>query len=151
MARVYIGLGSNLGNREQFLEKARERINRLPGTAIIAESSVEETDPVGYTDQPGFLNQVIKVETGLSPHDLLDKLSGIETELGRTRDIPMGPRKIDCDILLYDERVIEDERLTVPHTGIRKRPFVLRQLIEIEGDLRDPVTSETYREVLENV
>ncbi len=150
MAIVYIGLGSNLGNREHFLTQAKERINRLPGTGILAESSVEETDPVGYTSQPRFLNQVIKIETGLPQHDLLDTLLTIETELGRTRGIPMGPRNIDCDILLYDALVIDDERLTVPHAGIRNRPFVLRQLLEIDGELRDPASSELYREVLEN-
>jgi len=150
MATVYIGLGSNLGDREQFISEARKRIRRLPGTVVISESKIEETKPVGYSAQPDFLNMVIMIETDLSPHHLLDMLLAIEEELGRTRDIPLGPRTIDCDILLYGEMVIRDNRLTVPHGEMRNRPFVLRQLVEVDADLRDPVTNEYYREVLKN-
>src|SRR6056297_197707 len=150
MATVYIGLGSNLGDREHFISEAKKRIRRLPGSVILSESDIEETKPVEYTAQSDFLNMVIKIETDLSPHHLLDMLLAIEEELGRTRDIPLGPRKIDCDILMYGEMKIQDNWLTVPHGEIRNRPFVLRQLVEVDADLRDPVTNEYYREVLEN-
>jgi len=150
MATVYIGLGSNLGDREHFISEAKKRIRGLPETVMISESKIEETKAIGYTGQPDFLNRVIKIETDLSPHHLLDMLLAIEDELGRTRDIPLGPRVIDCDILLYGEMVIQDNRLSVPHGEIRNRPFVLRQLIEVDADLRDPVTNEYYREVLKN-
>ncbi|MFW5770782.1 MAG: 2-amino-4-hydroxy-6-hydroxymethyldihydropteridine diphosphokinase [Spirochaetota bacterium] len=150
MVTVYIGLGSNLGDREFFISEAKKRVQRLPGTVILSESDIEETKAVGHTAQPDFLNMVIKIETGLSPHHLLDMLLAIEDELGRTRDIPLGPRTVDCDILLYGEMVIQDNRLTVPHGEIKNRPFILRQLIEVDADLRDPVTNEYYREVLKN-
>ncbi len=148
MARVYIGLGSNLGDRRNHLGMARAEIARIDDVCIVAESGIDETLPVGFLDQGYFLNQVILVETGLSPLDLLDRLQAIELSLGRVRDVPKGPRTIDLDILLYDDLVTRGERLTLPHPAIKERCFVMRELLSIDAHLRDPLTGIPYRDVL---
>lgn len=134
MVPVYIGLGSNLGDRSANLARARREIGRIPGTRIDAESSIEETEPVDFIDQPKFLNQVVRVVTDMKPEELLDALQNIETRMGRVRDIPKGPRVIDCDILLYGCETIATGRLDVPHPEIKSRDFVLRQMREIDPD-----------------
>lgn len=143
MAVVYIGLGSNLGNRGEFLASAIERIGSDAGR-IVARSSVLETRAVDFTDQPDFLNQVIKIETGLDPLLLLDVLKRIETGLGRNKTFPKGPREIDLDILLYDDLVLDDERLVIPHPQIVRRDFVLYHLVELDPELRDPLSGIKY-------
>ncbi len=148
MARVYIGLGSNLGDRRNYLGLARAGIARIEGVRIAAESGIEETPPVGFHDQGDFLNQVILIETGLAPLDLLDRLQAIELSLGRVRDVPKGPRTIDLDILLYDDLVTRGERLTLPHPAIKERSFVMRELLSIDAHLCDPLTGIPYRDVL---
>ncbi len=148
MARVYIGLGSNLGDRRYYLGQARAGIARIEDVRIAAESKIEETSPVDFTGQGDFLNQVVLVETGLSPLDLLDRLQAIELSLGRVRDVPKGPRTIDLDILLYDDLVTRGERLTLPHPAIKERNFVLRGLLSIDAHLSDPLTGIPYRDVL---
>lgn len=145
---VYIGLGSNLGNRHENLATARRVISGIDGIDIIAESSILETEPVEYTQQPFFLNQILRVATSLPPHTLLRELLRVEEEMGRTRDIPKGPRIIDCDLLLYGIMIISTEGLTLPHPGIMSRPFILRHLVELDTTLRDPVTGRYYREEL---
>ncbi len=116
--------------------------------AVTGVSSVEETEPVDVTDQPRFLNTVVRGTTKLAPGDLHAGLSRIEADMGRVRVIPRGPRIIDLDILLYDVMVIKTADLEIPHPRIKQRVFVMKHLLEIEPDLTDPATGEPYREVL---
>lgn len=146
MSTAYIGLGSNLGNREQFLAAARKLIAETAGT-VVAESSVLETKAVDYTDQPDFLNQVVKIETELDPIQLLETLKRIETEIGRSKTFPKGPREIDLDILLYNDIILDSERLVIPHPAIPHRQFVVQHLVELEPELRDPLSGKKYREL----
>ncbi|HVN62471.1 MAG TPA: 2-amino-4-hydroxy-6-hydroxymethyldihydropteridine diphosphokinase [Gaiellaceae bacterium] len=135
MARVHIGLGSNLGDREAALRGALE----LLGDDVVAVSSFRETDPVGYLDQPRFLNAAAALETALEPRALLDRLLEVERELGRTRDGPrFGPRTIDLDLLLYGDRVIDEPGLVVPHPRLAERRFALEPLAELDPDLVVP-------------
>jgi len=150
LTRVFLGLGSNLGDREKFLEEAVNLLQKDEKIVVVETSSVVETDPVDYTQQPRFLNQIIIAETGLKVHELLKKCQQIETELGRVKLIDKGPRNIDIDILLYGEMIHESDELTIPHEGIVKRKFILDHLIELEPDLRDPVSKKRYSEVREN-
>jgi len=135
VARAYIGLGSNLGDRGAALQSALD----LLGDDVVAASSLRETDPVGYLDQPRFLNAAAALETGLEPRALLDRLLEVERELGRTRDGPrFGPRTIDLDLLLYADRVIDEPGLVVPHPRLAERRFVLEPLAELDPDLVVP-------------
>lgn len=147
MARVFIGLGSNIGDRFKYLQEARNALNSLQGFKVLSVSSVEETDPVGYLLQPKFLNQVIMGETDYSPERLLEILLSIEKKLGRNRTVKRGPRTIDLDILLYDNIIMQTAHLTIPHPEIRNRPFVLKHLLELDETLVDPLTGEYYKEV----
>jgi 2-amino-4-hydroxy-6-hydroxymethyldihydropteridine diphosphokinase len=147
MAIAYIGLGSNLGDREKHLANAIQHLlSRCPAT-ILDKSSIIETDPVDYLDQPPFLNQVIVIETSLAPHDLLLTLKQAEADLGRTKSFPKGPRTIDLDILLYDDIMLKTDDLTIPHPEIKNRKFILQHLIELDPDLLDPTTGRKYREL----
>ena len=135
MARAFIGLGSNLGDREAALRGALE----LLGEDVVAVSSFRETEPVGYLDQPAFLNAAAALETGLEPRALLERLLGVERELGRTREGPRhGPRTIDLDLLVYDDRVIDEPGLVVPHPRLAERRFVLEPLAELDPVLVVP-------------
>jgi 2-amino-4-hydroxy-6-hydroxymethyldihydropteridine diphosphokinase len=147
---VYLGLGSNLGDREANLREAIERIRRL-GLEVIRASSVYETEPVGYTDQPRFLNQVIEVnlDSQFRVSDLLHAVLKIERDMGRERTIPNGPRVIDIDILIYGEVEIADPpQLILPHPRMHERRFVLEPLSEIAPDLTHPRLKKTCRELL---
>jgi 2-amino-4-hydroxy-6-hydroxymethyldihydropteridine diphosphokinase len=148
MAIAYIGLGSNLGDREANLRNAAILMASLPHVSVFLKSTVAETDPVDHRDQPRFLNQVIIIETTLSPPDLLAALKRCEVELGREKSFPKGPRIIDLDILLYDGIILNTEELTIPHPEIQNRPFVMDHLVELNPGLRDPVTGTRYREIL---
>jgi 2-amino-4-hydroxy-6-hydroxymethyldihydropteridine pyrophosphokinase len=148
MAIAYIGLGSNLGEREKHLENAIQHLASRRPVTILKKSSVIETDPVDYRDQPRFLNQVIIIETSLAPHDLLRELKQAEIDLGRTKSFPKGPRTIDLDILLYDDIMLKTDDLTIPHPEIKNREFILRHLIELDPELIDPATGKKYRELL---
>lgn len=150
MALVYAGLGSNLGNREEYIASARVLISSIYESLIIAESSIKETEPVDFTDQPMFINQIIKIETGLPPEELLDLFKAIEKQLGRKQRFHKGPREIDIDILLYDNLIYRSDRLIIPHPEIMNRKFILQHLIELDPELADPVTHKKYREVLSN-
>jgi 2-amino-4-hydroxy-6-hydroxymethyldihydropteridine diphosphokinase len=135
MGHAYVGLGSNLGDREATLRAALE----LLGDDVVAVSSFRETDPVGYLDQPRFLNAAAALETGLEPRPLLERLLEIELGLGRTRDGPrFGPRTIDLDLLLYGDRVIAEPGLVVPHPRLAERRFALEPLAELDPDLVVP-------------
>ena len=152
MATVYIGLGSNLGDREATIRAAVDRLRAHPQIKVTAESSLIETAPVGGpAGQPTFLNGAAALETDLEPDALLDVLKGIERDLGRRPRTRWGPREIDLDLLLFEDRVIETARLTVPHPLMAQRRFVLAPLSEIAPDARDPVTGRTVREMLAGI
>jgi 2-amino-4-hydroxy-6-hydroxymethyldihydropteridine diphosphokinase len=148
VAVVYIGLGSNIDNRNSYLEAALLQIARECKASIIAKSSIKETKPVDYEDQPDFLNQVIKIETELTPIDLLSVLKKIESDIGRVYRFSKGPREIDIDILLYDDMIIDSDILKLPHPEIIKRDFVLEHLIELDPQLIEPISKKKYSEVL---
>jgi len=137
VTRVFVGLGSNLGDRELNLRRALQRLEEL-GT--VRASSFRETDPVGVTDQPKFLNAAAEVATDLPPRDLLERLLEIERELGRDRatEPRWGPRVIDLDLLLFGEEAIDEPGLTVPHPRLADRRFVLEPLCELNEDLTLP-------------
>lgn len=129
--RVFLGLGSNLGDREENLRAALNGISALPGTRVVRVSTFRETPPWGVTDQPAFLNAVAEVRTALEPLPLLDAVKRIEVQLGRTPTFRWGPRLIDIDLLLYGEREANEERLVLPHPQILERAFVWEPLAEI--------------------
>jgi 2-amino-4-hydroxy-6-hydroxymethyldihydropteridine diphosphokinase len=139
LIRAYIGLGSNLGDREGFLRRAVELLRDEADIDVVAVSSVRETDPVGFLDQPRFLNAAVEVETPLTARALLERLLAMEHALGRRRDGPrFGPRTIDLDLLLYGDESVDEPGLTVPHPRLAERRFVLEPLHEIAPDLVVP-------------
>ncbi len=129
--RVFVSLGSNLGDRAEYLRAAREALSALPGTTVVAASSLYETAPQELEDQDAFLNQVVCLETGLRPLDLLHECQRIEREHGRTREVRFGPRTLDIDILLFQDAESGDPALTLPHPRMVKRAFVLVPLAEV--------------------
>lgn len=131
MAICYIGLGSNLGNRRENIKRAIALLKKNQGLKVKKVSRIIETKPVGYLRQPKFLNGVIKIETGLSPQELLKELKGVEKKMGRKKALRFGPRAIDLDILLYGQKKIKQRGLTIPHPRMLKRDFVMRPLSEI--------------------
>ena len=137
---AYVGLGANLGDREATIRRAVELLAATAGVEVAAVSTLRETDPVGYADQPRFLNGAVALETGLAPRELLDRLLAIEQELGRVRgEGPRyGPRTIDLDLLLYGDEVVDEPRLAVPHPRLGERRFVLEPLHELDPDLALP-------------
>ena len=130
---AYIALGSNLGQREVFLAQARRSIAGLADTRILGETAVEETAPLGPVKQGAFLNQMIAVETELSPRALLGELLRIEKEAGRVRELRWGPRTLDLDIVLFEKQNVAEQDLTVPHPQLSNRPFWLRELAELRS------------------
>lgn len=145
MAEVFLGLGSNLGDREGNLRGALRRLE--VGVAIGAVSSFYETDPVGYLDQPVFVNAVCRGETTLAPRELLGLAKSIEAQMGREPTFPDGPRLIDIDILSYGSEVLDTAELTIPHPRIAERAFVLVPLSEIAPNWRHPVLGKTAGEL----
>jgi 2-amino-4-hydroxy-6-hydroxymethyldihydropteridine diphosphokinase len=144
---AYIALGSNVGNRERNLAAAVERLSGFMQT--LRTSPIYETEPVDYTDQRWFLNQVVEGETDLFPMQLLKRLQNVERELGRVRSIPKGPRTIDLDILFYGRAVVNSATLEIPHPRMADRRFVLAPLADLAPELRHPVTHRTVREMLD--
>jgi 2-amino-4-hydroxy-6-hydroxymethyldihydropteridine diphosphokinase len=139
VATAYIGLGSNLGDREATLRRALARLNAWPGIRVLAVSRFRETEPVGFTDQPMFVNAVAAVATELDPRPLLEALLAIEQAMGRTREGPrFGPRTIDLDLLVYEDRVVDEPGLRVPHPRLHERAFVLEPLAELQPALIVP-------------
>ncbi|AQS57909.1 2-amino-4-hydroxy-6-hydroxymethyldihydropteridine diphosphokinase [Desulforamulus ferrireducens] len=138
MTRAYIGLGSNLGNREENLCQALQRLTAHPGIQACRCASLYETAPWGNTQQDWFLNTVAEVETTLTPGELLQVLQEIEKALGRTRTVKWGPRTLDLDILLYGEEKIDLPDLQIPHPRLTERAFVLAPLAELQPDMTLP-------------
>jgi len=136
--RAYIGLGSNQGDRLALLQDAEARLAAQPQIRITGRSPVYESEPVGYTAQPWFLNRVLQIETTLPPHRLLTALQAVEAALGRVRTVRWGPRTIDLDLLLYGEATIATPRLVVPHPELPSRRFVLQPLVDLDPNLRLP-------------
>ena len=140
MTRAFVGLGSNLGEREVTLRAAVKRLRVLPETEVVRVSSFRDTAPEGYTDQPRFLNAAAELNTGLTARALLGSLLELERAFGRDRAAspPMGPRTLDLDLLLYGDQTIDEPLLTVPHPHLHERRFVLEPLAELDPDLVVP-------------
>jgi 2-amino-4-hydroxy-6-hydroxymethyldihydropteridine diphosphokinase len=148
--RVFIALGSNLGDRAGWLRQAREKLFDAPTVQFVAASSVYETEPVGKTEQPAFLNQLIEVRTTLAPEELLLRLLQVERELGRLRNERWGPRNIDLDLLAFGGCKIKKSRLVLPHPELHRRRFVLQPWAEIAPEFTVPGFSATVEELLKN-
>ena len=136
---AFIGLGSNLEEPRSQLQQAFADLDRLPGTRLIAQSSLYRSAPVGYLDQPDFMNAVAKIETTLTPQALLQALLQIEHQHGRERTFRNAPRTLDMDVLLYDDVQLHEHGLTIPHPQMHLRAFVLQPLLEIAPDCDIPV------------
>jgi 2-amino-4-hydroxy-6-hydroxymethyldihydropteridine diphosphokinase len=144
---VFLGLGSNKGERQSYLNKAVAEIRKLHNTKYLWASSVYETEPYGKVDQAKFLNAALEIETTLTPPELLTEVKSIEQQVGRLTTEHWGPREIDIDILIYDGLVHDDGKLKVPHPEIEKRKFVLVPLKEIAPDLVHPISGMTIEEL----
>ncbi|HSB66342.1 MAG TPA: 2-amino-4-hydroxy-6-hydroxymethyldihydropteridine diphosphokinase [Anaerolineales bacterium] len=142
---VYLSLGSNLGDRTLNLQTAIAHL--APNVRVISQSSIYETEPWGYADQPTFLNQVVKASTSMEPIELLDFLKETEISVGRQETFRFGPRVIDLDILFYDDLVLDTSRLTIPHPRIAERAFVLIPMAEIDPNFRHPIFNKTILEL----
>lgn len=148
MEKIWLGIGSNLGNSEEFIRKAAGLIGEF--VQSVQMSGLWLSKARYYQDQPDFLNAVISGETDLSPRQLLKEINRVEALLGRDRSsvLPKGPRTIDIDILLYGNRIIVEDNLVIPHAGMRERKFVLLPLLELDEDLVDPITQRPFRDFL---
>jgi 2-amino-4-hydroxy-6-hydroxymethyldihydropteridine diphosphokinase len=143
---VYLGLGSNMGDRQHNLDEAIELLSQR--VKIFEVSSTYDTEPVGNPDQPRFLNLVVRIQTRLAPLELLTLAKGIEAKLGRTKDKPNAPRPLDIDILFYGDQIIKNRQLMIPHPRLTERVFVLVPLAEIAPKLIHPVTNKTAEKML---
>ncbi len=144
---VYLSIGSNMGDKEKNLNDGIEYIKKNEGVRVLKVSSFIETPPYGGVEQDDFLNGAVKLETLLDPHDLLTLLHKAEDNAGRVRDVRWGPRTLDMDIVLYDNVIVDDEDLTIPHADMTNRDFVLRPLKEIAPNAMHPVLRKTVSEL----
>ena len=149
MPVAYIGLGSNLGDKAASLRAAIEALGRHPQLRVVAVSPFYRSEAWGKTDQDWFVNAAARLETDLQPLEILDVLLATEKELGRVRHEHWGARIIDLDLLLYDDIQMKTERLTLPHPYITERAFVLRPLLDLAPELKDPVTGKNYNAALD--
>jgi 2-amino-4-hydroxy-6-hydroxymethyldihydropteridine diphosphokinase len=148
VTRAYVGLGSNLGDRERFIRTAIEHMNRIPESSVIRVSSLYDSEPAGDSTQPRYLNAVAVLETELSPERVLWNLLLIEKRLGRERVKRWGPRQIDLDLLFFGDRVIEEPDLTVPHPEVEHRAFVLVPMVELDPTFVHPRLGVTVGHLL---
>lgn len=144
--KVYLGLGTNLGTRKTNLQTAINEISKF--ATIIKKSSIYETDPIGYENQRKFLNMVIEIQTKLIPTKLLEKTQKTEKKMGRIKNILNGPRIIDIDILLYNQKKIKTKNLEIPHPRMHERKFVLEPFAEIAGEEKHPTLNRSIKELL---
>jgi len=146
-----VGIGSNLGDRRQFIDAAISALSQPPHMIRIRSSAVVETEPWGVLDQPAFLNAIVELHTTLSPFELLQTMKSIEQQIGRTpSEKRWGPRQIDLDILLFDDLILDTTVLTIPHPRLTARKFVLSQLAQLDADLLDPHSGRRLLDFLEN-
>jgi 2-amino-4-hydroxy-6-hydroxymethyldihydropteridine diphosphokinase len=138
MANAFVGIGSNLGDREAHLRRAIQLLGDEDGIDVVAVSELRETEPVGPVEQGAFLNGAVQVATDLPPRELLERLLGIEQQLGRVRVERYGPRTIDLDLLVYGDLIVEEPGLTVPHPRLHERRFALEPVAELAPDLAVP-------------
>lgn len=148
---AYIALGSNIGDKERYLSQAVEALKRRPLCNVVSISSLLTTKPYGVTDQDDFLNGCVKLRTLLTPRELLNVLHEIEQAAGRERKIHWGPRTLDLDIIFYDDLILEEDDLCIPHVDMHRRDFVLKPLHEIAPYKRHPCSHKTVREMLEEL
>ncbi|MBB5325820.1 2-amino-4-hydroxy-6-hydroxymethyldihydropteridine diphosphokinase [Anoxybacillus tepidamans] len=148
---VYMALGSNIGDRLQYLREAVKKLAEHEEILVVGTSSIYETAPVGYVQQNKFLNMVVHIRTSLSPFALLEVTQKIEHQLGRKRGIRWGPRTLDLDILLYNHENIETERLTIPHPRMTERAFVLVPLFELNADIRIPTMKRSIALIIDEL
>ena len=146
--KVYLSIGSNMGDREGYLDLAIDQLNALPDTKVTAVSDYLETKPYGYVEQDDFLNGALEIETLKTPKELLETTLGIEKEAHRERLVHWGPRTLDIDILFYDDLILMDEKLTIPHVEIPKRDFVLEPLSAIAPYYMHPVYHKSVIQML---
>jgi len=151
MSKVFVGVGSNLGDREFLIRKAVESMRDLPRTLVVRVSSLYDTDPVGEVDQPAFLNAVVWLETTLEPRELLWQLLLIEKRMGRVRSQRWGPRPIDLDLLFYGEETVDEPDLKIPHPEAHRRAFVLMPLLELDPEFVHPTTGEPIKKVIKRL
>ena len=151
METAYLGFGSNLGNRMAFLRGGRDMLSNRPDIEIVQASGVYETEAVGGPpDSPHFLNAVLHIRTSLDPDGLLKACLAVEGEFGRSRPARWAPRTLDIDLLFYENQVIHEEKLTVPHPRLQERAFILAPLVEIAPNLKHPLLDQTITELAEN-
>ncbi len=148
---AYIAVGSNMGNRENYIKNAIKKLAETPGIRLIKQSSIITTKPYGGVEQEDFLNGCVCVRTRLSPHELLEELHRIEAQANRVREIHWGPRTLDLDIVLYDELIIHTEDLIIPHIDMANRLFVLEPLNEIAPYAYNPVTNMTVSDMYKKI
>lgn len=159
MSKAYLGVGTNIGNREENLKNALIALNLLPTTRVTDVSNVYETAPVGYSEQDDFLNIAVEIETELTAQNVLGACLGIEAGLGRIRNIKNGPRIIDIDLLLYENEKYDTPSLVLPHPRMFEREFVLRPLLDIDFDnplfdrewTKKTLTSEGIKKYLDKI
>ena len=146
--RAFVGLGSNLGDREAQIRLALDALRHIPDTRVVRVSSIYDTEPVGEVHQPSFLNAVAQLDTQLSARQLLWNLQLIERRLGRVRAQRWGPRTIDLDLLLFGDLVLDEPDLKIPHPELTRRAFVLVPLVELDPLLVHPESGETLLQIL---
>lgn len=144
---VFLSLGSNVGDREEYIEQAITLLRETPGIKVVKRSSNFETQPQGKKNQPLFINAAVEISTSFTPQGLLELLQGFEDTLGRDRSLEWGPRTIDMDILLFGDELISEDNLTVPHPLMHERLFVLEPLKEIAPNVSHPILERTIKEL----
>jgi 2-amino-4-hydroxy-6-hydroxymethyldihydropteridine diphosphokinase len=152
MSQVFIGIGSNLGEREKHIQRAKDCLGSVRGVRFLACSRIRETEPIGGPPVQGkYLNGVWQIETDLGPKKLMEHLMEIERQLGRVREEKNGPRTIDLDLLFYEQEIIDRPGMVVPHPRAHERLFVLEPMADLDPDFRHPVLKKTIKELLKAI